>query len=159
MRPARRGILGSALVDAIRRLEIIEAIHVLKARYFRCIDTQDWETFASLFVEDFEADVTEDMAFAGLPRDSGIRQGRERWVRGVAKALEGVRSVHHGHMPEIDVIDDTNARGIWAMTDRLEWGDGSVLDGAGHYHEEYVCENGEWKFARLRLSRLRLVRK
>ena len=80
-------------------------------------------------------------------------------MRGVAKALEGVRSVHHGHMPEIDVIDDTNARGIWAMTDHLEWGDGSVLDGAGHYHEEYVCENGEWKFARLRLSRLRLVRK
>jgi hypothetical protein len=30
------------------------------------------------------------------------------------------------------------------------------LQGYGHYHEEYVREDGEWKIARLELSRLRV---
>ena len=50
-------------------------------------------------------------------------RGRDAIVRGVQKALEGTRTVHHGHMPEIEITGPTTARGIWAMYDYVSWGD------------------------------------
>ncbi len=63
-------------------------------------------------------------------------------------------TVHHGHMPEIEVVDATHARGIWAMYDRLEYPDGRVRSGAGHYDEEYRLVDGTWRIARMTLNRL-----
>ncbi len=54
--------------------------------------------------------------------------------------IEPVITVHHGHMPEITLLSDTTARGIWAMEDKLWWPEGSPLvhlHGYGHYHETY----------------------
>lgn len=31
------------------------------------------------------------------------------------------RTVHHGHMPEIDITGPDTARGTWAMFDYVEW--------------------------------------
>ncbi|MGQ0824521.1 MAG: nuclear transport factor 2 family protein [Actinomycetota bacterium] len=116
-------------MDAVRRLEIMEAVRVVKARYFRHMDRKEWDDFRELFTDDFEADVTDDMVAAGLSRDSGIRIGADRFVRGVVRALEGVRTVHHGHMPEIEVLDDEHASAVWAMEDRLDYPDGRVVTG------------------------------
>ena len=74
----------------------------------------------------------------------------------------GARTVHHGHMPEIDILDASSARGTWAMFDYVEWSDGSEStervgsQGYGHYVEEYVNEDGQWRIARSRLERLRV---
>ena len=67
-----------------------------------------------------------------------------------------VQSVHHGHCPEIEVLSDTEARGIWAMEDIVEFTDGT-LHGYGHYHETYRKEGGEWRIATLHLTRIRLT--
>ena len=141
-------------MDSLQRLEIVEAVKGVKARYFRHIDRKEWDRLAECFVADVEVDVSDDLARTGLDPADGRVRGRDRFVRVVASSLEGVTTVHHGHMPEIEVVDDTTARGTWAMYDRLEFPDGRVQCGAGHYEEEYRLDAGAWRIARLRLTRL-----
>ena len=141
-------------MDAIERLDIIEAVRTLKARYFRFIDTKQWDDFPSLFTEDVEIDVSDDVAAIGVDRARGRSTGRDQFARRVARLLEGVVTVHHGHMPEIDVLDPTHAHGIWAMYDRLQYPDGRLVTGAGHYDEDYRFDDGAWRIARMKLTRL-----
>ena len=130
----------------------LEAIKQLKARYFRFLDTKDWEAWGSVFATD---------ALMEVPEADVVEHGREAIVSAVSAALEGTTTVHHGHMPEIELTGPDSARGIWAMFDYVEWpggGDGGRvgLQGYGHYHEEYVRQDGEWRIARTRLVRLRV---
>jgi SnoaL-like domain len=143
-------------LDPVRRLEIIEAVRLTKARYFRYIDQKQWDRFRELFVEDVHIDCTDDIVFAGLDPERGITIGRDRFAGNVARLLADVVSVHHGHMPEIEVVDAEHASSIVAMFDRLEWPDGRVLHGYGHYEEEYRLDDGAWRIARMKLRRLRL---
>jgi uncharacterized protein (TIGR02246 family) len=139
-------------LDPIDRLLAIQEIQQLKARYFRGIDTKDWAMWADVFTEDAVLEVT----------DVGMSTtGRAAIVEGVSGALAGTRTVHHGHMPEIELTSSTTARGIWAMYDYVEWpeaADGARvgLHGYGHYHEEYVRQDGTWRIRRSRLERLRV---
>lgn len=130
----------------------IEAIKRLKARYFRFLDTKQWDAWGDVFAIDCVLEV---------PEADGVSRGRGAIVHDVSSALEGTQTVHHGHMPEIELTGPDTARGIWAMSDYVEWpanDDGSRvgLRGYGHYVEEYVREDGEWRIARLRLERLRI---
>lgn len=130
---------GTHLVD-------VEAIRQLKARYFRYLDTQDWEQFSRVFTEDAEMDVSADGA--------GVVRGARAIVTSIAGALDGAVTVHQGTTPEIHV-DGDEATGIWAMTDLIVFPDGTRLDGAGHYHERYRRVGGSWRIAWFRLTRLR----
>jgi hypothetical protein len=138
--------------DPIRDLVDIEAIKRLKARYFRCMDEKKWDEWAMVFAREVHMEV---------PEAAMVVDGRAEVVASVSGVLEGVRTVHHGHMPEIELTGPDTARGVWAMEDYVEFppsADGSRqgLRGYGHYHEEYVREDGEWRIARLHLARLRI---
>jgi SnoaL-like domain len=143
-------------IDPVRRLETIEAVRVTKARYFRYIDQKRWDIFPDLFVVDAHIDVTDDMVMMGLDPSRGITVGRDRFTANVARILEGVRTVHHGHMQEIDVVDTEHATAITAMFDRLQFADGRVQIGYGYYDEEYRLDDGSWRIARLKLTRLHI---
>ena len=132
--------------------EDIEDIKRLKARYFRLMDTKDWDGWAQVFTED---------AVMEVPEADMVATGRAAIMEFVRKALSGTVTVHHGHMPEIELTGADTATGIWAMFDFVEWtspetGERSGLRGFGHYHEEYVKEDGAWRIARTRLTRLRV---
>jgi uncharacterized protein (TIGR02246 family) len=134
------------------RQDDIEAIKLVKARYFRCLDTRDWEGWGRVFAVD---------AVLEVPEADVVEHGRDAIVASVSAALTGATTVHHGHMPEIELTGPDTARGIWAMFDYVEWppsdsGERIGLRGYGHYHEEYVREDGEWRIARTRLVRLRV---
>jgi hypothetical protein len=141
-------------VDRVRRLEIIEAVRATKARYFRYIDQKLWDRFPEVFVADVHIDVTDDMKFMGLDASRGLTVGRDQFARRVERLLDGVRTVHHGHMQEVEVVDDTTATAITAMFDRLQFPDGRVQMGYGHYDEEYRLDAGDWRIARMTLQRL-----
>jgi acetyl esterase/lipase len=129
-------------------LAAIEQIHQLKARYFRLLDTKQWDALRAVFARDAHLH----------DEESGARwSGRDTIADGIARVLAQARTVHHGHMPEIELLSDTEARGIWAMND---WVDtpAFTLEGWGHYHERYVFEDGAWRIADERISRLRVVR-
>lgn len=132
----------------LQRLLDLEAIRQLKARYFRCMDTKDWDGFAQVFAKDAVAD------YSGPGKNL---QGREAIVAFVRGAVETLKTVHHGHMPEIEVDGDT-AHGVFAMADIVERPGGRVMRGYGHYHEDFVRRDGRWQMTKLRLTRLRVDR-
>ena len=127
----------------------LEALRRLKARYFRGIDTKDWESLRNTFTDTVEVDMTGE--------GGGTHQSADDFVAAVARALEGATSVHHGHMPELRLTSTTAATGIWAMEDRIWWPAGSPvtrLHGAGHYHEAYEKNPAGWRIRTMRLTRI-----
>lgn len=137
------------MVTDIERLAAIDEIKQLKARYFRLLDEHDWEAFAGLFTADARFDIAES--------SSGVRT-LDDFLTALEKHLTSAVSVHHGHMPEIDIVDARTATGVWAMFDSVQPPPGSpypVLTGFGHYHEEYRREDGAWRISGLRLTRLK----
>ena len=121
------------------------AIANVKAAYCRLLDTKDWEGWGELFTEDIVADVT----------DSGgeVMRGRDAMVASVRGSIETTKTAHQVHFPEI-AIDGDSATAIWPMQDRLIWEDGRTMTGYGHYHETYVKQDGRWRIAQQKLTRL-----
>ena len=128
-------------------MDDIEAIKQLKARYFRMMDTKDWDGMREVFADDVLIDTT----------DSGGRvvAGADEFMAGLREILEDVLTVHHGHMPEIELTSATTATGVWSMEDMLRWPNGSELHGFGHYHETYEKADGRWRIKAMTLTRLR----
>ena len=139
-------------MDEIERMTAIEDIRRLKARYFRCLDTKDWDGFRDVFAADAEMDMRPEAGERGLVHGN---QAIADFVRGVVGDVE---TVHHGHMPEIDLSSATTATGVWAMEDLLRWPAGGRLTsmhGWGHYHETYIKAGDAWLIQTLTLTRLR----
>jgi uncharacterized protein (TIGR02246 family) len=137
------------------QLLAIEEIKQLKARYFRCMDTKDWAGFEAVFAPDASVDYTP----PGANSADWSASGRERIVEFVRRIVEPAITVHHGHMPEVEVTSPTTARAIFAMEDLIWWPEGSrrrTLHGWGHYHESYIKMDGKWLIKTLRLTRLRV---
>jgi hypothetical protein len=139
--------------------DAIEAIKALKARYFRAMDTKDWDAFADVFAPDAVMDMRSEVPSTPADPDAGLITGNRAIAEFVRRSVDPVVTVHHGHMPEIELTSDTTATGIWAMEDHLWWPEGSplsVMHGYGHYHETYTRIDDEWKIATITLSRLRI---
>jgi SnoaL-like domain len=129
----------------------IEAIKQLKARYFRLMDTKDWAAFREVFAPDVVVDVSAD--------GGGTYEGVAPFLEMLEPTLRDVVTVHHGHMPEIELTSPTTATGVWAMEDLLRFSDGgpvATVHGWGHYHDTYVKLDGTWRIASTRLTRLRI---
>ncbi|MDE2405854.1 MAG: nuclear transport factor 2 family protein [Sphingomonadales bacterium] len=139
-------------MDRLARLEAIEAIRNLKARYFRCMDCKAWDELASVFTRDLRV----------ITPDGAVHcEGGDAYAASLRHSLEHAVSCHQGLTAEIEVIDAGTARAVWAMQDVLEWPDRhprtgwKSLVGRGHYHETYRVEDGAWRIATLTLTRLR----
>jgi len=126
----------------------VEAIKQLKARYFRLMDTKDWEAMRR---EVFAHDVVVNTSSSG----GGVIAGAAPFVAFLREAIGDVVTVHHGHMPEIELTSATTATGIWAMEDMLRWPNGMELHGYGHYRETYEKVDGAWRIKSTTLTRLR----
>jgi hypothetical protein len=138
-------------MDPLQRLEAIEAIRQTKARYFRSIDTKDRAGLAAVFTRDAVLDHRE-------AEMEEIVEGNEAIAEFIIGVLQGVTTVHHGHMMEVEVLSPTTAHAITAMEDKLWWAEGPIeaMHGYGHYHEDYVLEDGAWRISLNRLTRLRV---
>ena len=148
---------GGVDVDPVERLAAVEDIKQLKARYFRCMDTKDWDGFRDVFTVDARLDTSGEMPPSDDP-DAGIVVGNEAIRAFVRGSVDEVVTVHHGHMPEIAIMSPTTATGIWSMEDMLRWPEGSpmkAMHGYGHYLETYAKVDGTWLIATLELTRLR----
>lgn len=141
---------GQGLSTSEALLEV-EAIKQLKARYFRLMDTKQWLPFSQVFADDIVVDVSEDKHAPG-----DTITGRANVLDFIRKAIGKAITVHHGHMPEIELLSATEARGVWAMFDYVEFKPSRGIRGYGHYHEEYRKEAGKWHISKLKLTRLRV---
>jgi hypothetical protein len=151
----------------------IEEIKQLKARYFRCMDTKDWAGYLDVFTPDATVDSSEaytptdrngdPILVDGVPPPAPDPAWRSndivRFVAELSGILNGVVTVHHGHMPEITLTSPTTATGIWSMEDMLRWPKGSPIremHGYGHYRETYERLPAGWRIKTLKLTRLRV---
>jgi hypothetical protein len=135
----------------------LEAIRQLKARYFRFMDTKDWDAWRELFTDDVVGWTDNAVSTRGADAKPGPTwQGIDVFVPTVRKLIDDCTTVHHGHTPEITLTSDTTATGIWAMADIVAFPDGRTLYGAGHYHETYRKADGVWRIQSLHLTRTRL---
>ena len=141
-------------MDLVQRLEAIEEIKQLKARYFRCLDTKDWDRFAEVFTSDAQMDMSGE-----VKGGDGVTTGSHDIAAFVRRMVGEVTTVHHGHTPEIDVTSPATATGVWAMEDKLRWPAGgplAAMHGYGHYHDVYEKSEGRWRIKSTTLTRLRV---
>ena len=119
-------------------LQNIEMIKQLKARYFRALDSKDWTLMKTCLAEHCTAKY-----------DGGKYsfEGREGIVQFFSSYMNDPQLIfmHHGHHPEINIINKNEASGIWYLQDiviNLE--NNTTLRGAGFYHDEYIKQNDQW---------------
>jgi len=150
-------------MDDVAALQAIEAIRLVKARYFRGVDTGDTELVRGILADDCVLDYrgccTDPVTGRDyLPAMNVVMRGSASWSsQGLASA--GIVSVHHGHAGEVTLTGDTTASAIWPMTDRLFMPAGapfSVMTGYGYYHETYEKSADAWKLKTLRIQRIRV---
>ncbi len=152
-RRLHRALTMRLVVNAIDRLLAVEDIRNLKAGYFRCMDTKAWTELATLF--------TADMRVLS-PNGEPWLSGGAAFAASLKQSLQFAVSCHQGFTAEIEIVDTTNAKAIWAMQDVIEWEHGhpregwKSLIGRGHYHDTYRKTAGKWQIATLSLTRLRL---
>ena len=142
--------MGDAPTIDARGLADIEAIKLLKAQYFYFLDTKQWGLLRALFTPD----ATFDPAGEGAYTFDGL----DGFIAGASGGLADAVSVHHGHMPMIELVDADHARGIWSMTDDVSVAGAAPrrFIGKGHYHETYRRQDGRWRIASWKLTRLRV---
>ena len=130
----------------------IEAIKQLKARYFRFLDTKDWAAFRDLFTGDCKHFLPADSPVEFMTNDDYFAMTETLLTPGV--------TTHHGHTPEITLISETEAEGIWAMHDYVQTAPASgrvSIMGYGHYVETYrKCPDGKWRISSKSNERLRV---
>ena len=124
----------------IQRLMDIEAIKQLKHAYFRCVDTANLEELGTLFHED----VT--VHFVGGTYEWNV-QGREEYVNNIAMSFsrEAIGQ-HNAHHPEIQILSETEATGIWYLADNMWILNHNVkTHGTAIYWDRYLKVDGKWQ--------------
>lgn len=151
-------------MDASEHLLAIEQIKSLKARYFRCMDTKDWTGLRAVFCDDAVFDARASLSLDGV--GDGAASESSTWVYHggdtiadfVRDTVSTLRTVHHGHCHEVEILSAAEAQGVIAMEDKiwdLATGE-AVLHGCGHYHESYRREADGWRILSSRITRLYL---
>ncbi|MCO6057698.1 nuclear transport factor 2 family protein [Pseudomonas sp. MOB-449] len=128
-----------SLEARIVRLEALEAIRLLKHRYFNACDLKDVETIRDCFAE---GPVTIDYGPVGTfpERDSFVALYREMACN------ERVIDLHHGANPEIELLGADEAVGRWALYYfNLDAETGATRQLGGIYQDRYRCIDGRWK--------------
>jgi hypothetical protein len=149
------------MIDPLTRLIAIEDIRQLKARYFRHMDMRDWDAMGQVFCQDARFDCSEGFGARGLDGTwhgeiAPITVGRDRIMAWISSSFAATTSAHHGHCHEVWIDSATEAHGICAMEDFILDADRKTLliNAAGHYHETYRIEDGQWRIAEVKLTRL-----
>ncbi|RLQ23067.1 nuclear transport factor 2 family protein [Seongchinamella sediminis] len=129
----------------LQRLSDIEAIRQLKARYLNACDRQDPEAVRDCFVA---GEVIIDMAYFGQCSN------RDEFVDGIfvpRGCHDYVLDMHHCANPEIDILSEDSARGVWSLNYRnINTRDQTLTLMSALYHDEYRREAGQWKVSRSR---------
>jgi ketosteroid isomerase-like protein len=129
--------------------EDIEAIKILRSRYFRSMDMGDYDTFRSLLAEDLVTDL----------KGSNYHfhfDNRDDFVEAVANALNANSAAHHvAHHPEITLTSPTTAEGIWYLQDwALDVPSRTVCSGTAIIKDKYQKIDGQWKIVHYQYRRI-----
>lgn len=123
-------------------LQALEAIKQLKYRYFRTLDTNDWDVFSDCLTEDCSAAYSDGKL---------CLEGRDAIVAFMRENMSGADflSMHHGHHPEISFDAEDSASGTWYLEDTIiSLARKTRLFGAAIYEDRYRRDaDGTWRIS------------
>jgi ketosteroid isomerase-like protein len=126
----------SELATRVARLEALQEIGQLPARYARAVDSRDIDTIIDLFVSNVR--VTKETS--GSP---ALRELFERLLRTFTTSVHFVPN----HIIDLDEDDRDHARGLVYCRAEHEVGDAWIVM-AITYTDDYRREGGKWRFQR-----------
>jgi hypothetical protein len=138
---------GSTLEQRVQRLEDIEAIRQLKARYLFCCDRKDPQGARACFVDgamliDYGPIGTFDNADAMIKLFAEIG------------CQDHMVEMHHGVNAQIEILDPLRAKGTWSLHYFLiDTRSRSLTQLGGYYEDEYRKMSGTWKISGTRFVR------
>lgn len=135
----------ASILERLQRLEDIEAIRRLKARYLNACDQQDPAAVRACFAPDNDCAVIVGHLGVFDTADGFCEmytaQACHPWVLDKHQAGNG----------EIDLIDATHAKGLWCLDYRkIDTKDETLTFVSLLYHDEYEKIDGAWKIRRTR---------
>lgn len=134
----------NGIEQRLRRLEDIEAIRALKARYLFCCDRKDPAGMRACFVDGpLHIDYGAVGAFDNA--DALVKLYTEMACH------DHMVEMHHGANPQIEVLDEAHARGTWSLHYFLiNTQTKAATQLAGYYEDEYRKVGSDWKISRTR---------
>lgn len=117
----------------VRRLEDLDAIRQLRARYCLYLDTGQWDSVADLFTDDGE--------FTGMSSPRG-REEIRTFFAGLSDSMNGFWHFTTNETIDIDG-DRADGEAYLYMTCVL---DDEPHVAAGRYRDEFVKQQGRWLF-------------
>jgi len=131
--------MDTSIEARLARLETIEIIRQLKARYFNACDKKDSERMRNCFAE---GEVHIDYGAIGcFNHRDGLIDIFEKMGGGA-----NIIDLHHGQNAEIDVLDASHARADWGLFFyQIDTESQQLSQLGGHYQDEYQCIEGQWK--------------
>ena len=124
----------------VQQLMDIEAVKQLKHAYFRCTDTANLAEMAELLHDDVTVDFVGGFYAWKL-------SGKQEYLDSLKKSFHREAVGHHnGHQPEIQILSETEATGIWYLTDNM-WllNHKFFTTGTALYWDQYEKVGGRWK--------------
>lgn len=130
-------IMADHAADHATLLLDLEQLRQLKYRYFRAVDTKDWDLVADCFVPE---------ATATYPQQ--VCGSRDEIIGFLSGAMTPeMVTIHHGHHPEVEV-DGDRGTGRWYLHDKvLVPSYRYCLEGAAIYDDEYVRTDDGWRMS------------
>jgi hypothetical protein len=130
-----------ALEKAVQNLSDQEAVRALRHRYHECINEGKYAEIPDLFVENGTLD------FGYLGKANG-RAELVKFFGGVANLLSFVKQFIHNHMVQVQGDAGTGLSYLEAKS--VSKGESYLV--AARYDDEYVKQNGQWKFKSMKLT-------
>lgn len=132
------------LTARIARLEAVEAIRQLKARYFHSCDGKNPDAMRDCFVAG-----PVDIDYGALGRFTD-RDGLVNLFTQLG-CHPHIVEMHHGANPDITIIDADHARGTWSLHyQQIDTVKQTVTQLGALYHDAYRREDGAWKISATR---------
>lgn len=134
------------LEERITRLEDIEAIRQLQAKYQRCLDIRDFDGLDECFTDDIDA------AYDNAHESYKGKQNVLDFLYSVMTV--DIPSSHLIHGGEIDIVDMKTAKAKWYLEDYLLHRKFFVkLHGTAIYDVDYRKEDDQWRICKIGYTR------
>ncbi len=129
------------LEKEIQRLKDVQAIKELKSKYFRALDTKNWDELETTLAPDIETSYSDGKL---------VFHGPKEVTNYFKESMPNTEiTLHQGHNPEIIIDSDTEAHGHWYLQDNLIFAEGNPyeglqIQGSAIYTDKYVKVDGKW---------------
>ena len=130
-----------ALEKEVQRLKDVQAIKELKSKYFRALDTKNWD--------ELETTMTPNISTA-YSNGKLVFHGPKEITNYFKESMPDTEiTLHQGHNPVIWFESDTVAYGKWYLQDNLIFAEGNPycgtqIQGSAIYTDKYVKVDGQW---------------